>query len=226
MAQRPSWGNGSAWQLPRLQREILKTLGRGEEALASAWEAYQRTPSTFAYEDLMKFVATGERAEWHAKALAALDRADLATRIRVFYATREWARLAGVVESASRAALASLSHTVTEPAARRLRRSHPLLAAKLHAAMAIRILDARKSTYYGAALLNLENARKLLLREGRAEDWRALAGELRSAHRRKTSFLPGFDRIDAGRSAREPSFRERARRRWRLQSGAGGRMPS
>ncbi len=225
LAEQPRcWGNESASLLPRLRREILQTLGRSEEALASAWEAYQRAPSTFSYEDLMNFVAKGERAEWHAKALAALDGADLATRIRIFLATREWARLASAVESASRDALASLSHTVTEPAARKLERSHPLLAAKLHAAMAIRILDARKSAYYAAALQNLENARNLLLREGRAAEWRALADELRSAHRRKTSFLPGFDLVDAGRSAREPSFRERARTRWRQQSGAGGQM--
>ena len=119
-AQRPSGGKGSAWQLPHLRREILRKLGRSEEAAASAWEAYQRAPSTWSYADLMKYVAKEARAEWHAKALAALDRADLASRIGLLITTREWARLADTIEAASRDELAALSHFVTEPTARRL----------------------------------------------------------------------------------------------------------
>ena len=41
------------------------------------WEDYRRTPSVYSYDDLMKFVPKGERPEWHSKALAALDGADL-----------------------------------------------------------------------------------------------------------------------------------------------------
>ena len=61
---RPSWG------LPA-SSAILRKLGRSEEALASAWEHFRLAPSVYAYEDLMKFVAKGDRAEWHAKAMAA-----------------------------------------------------------------------------------------------------------------------------------------------------------
>jgi tetratricopeptide (TPR) repeat protein len=214
---RPSWG------LPRLEREILKKLGRSGEALASAWEHYQRAPSVFSYQDLMKFVAKGERAEWHAKALAALDEADLSQRIELLLKTREWTRLAEAIDAASREDLVEVSHYTIEPAAKRLEKSHPLLAAKLYVAMALRILEAKKSKYYEAALGNLEKARKLLLREGQASVWEALAAEIRSEHRRKTGFMPGFERVEEGRSLREPSFAERARRRWRQGSGFGRR---
>ena len=215
--------DATSWRLPRLRREILKRLGRSGDALASAWEDYRRAPSVYSYDDLMKFVARGERAEWHAKAMAALDGADLSSRIELLVETKEWAQLAEVIDTASRVELVGLSRHTTEPAAKRLARSHPLLAAKLHVAMALRILQARKSEYYEAALRNLEKARKLLLDEGRAGEWQALAAEIRNEHRRKTSFMPGFEQLVEGRSLREPSFRERSRRRWNLGAGVGRR---
>jgi len=213
--------NRRSWGLPSLEREILKKLDRSEEALGSAWEHYRRAPSVFSYQDLMKFVPKAERGEWHAKALAALGEADLSQRIDLLLKTREWTRLAEAISAASREDLVEISHYTTEPAAKRLEKSRPLLAAKLHVAMALRILGAKKSKYYDAALRNLEKARKLLLREGQAGAWEALAAEIRSEHRRKSGFMPGFERVAEGRSLREASFAERARRRWRRGAGAG-----
>jgi len=51
--------------------------------------------------------------------------------------------------------------------AKKLEGSHPLLAAKLRIAMALRTIDAKKSKYYEAALASLGKARKVFLREGR-----------------------------------------------------------
>lgn len=218
------WPNRSAWNLPGLRRRILKRLGRSGEALASAWEDYRRAPSVYSYEILMKFVPKGERSGWLAKALAALEGAGLSSRIGMLVKTKEWTRLAETVEQASRGDLIGLSHTTTEPAAKKLARSHPLLAAKLHVAMALRIVEAKKSRYYGAALGNLESARKMLLKQGRAREWESLAAEIRERHGRKYSFMPGFERLDEGRSMKEPSFRDRARRRW--DKGAGRRRRS
>jgi uncharacterized Zn finger protein len=128
--------------------------------------------------------------------------------------TKEWERLAAAIEAASRAEIVGLSHYTTEPAAKGLEKSQPLLAAKLHVAMGLRILEAKKSKYYDAALGNLEKARKLMLKQGQAEEWAALAGEIRESHRRKSGFMPGFERIAEGRTERQPSFRDRARKRW------------
>lgn len=216
-----TWRSGSSWRLPQLHREILRKLGRSRDALASAWEEYERAPSVFSYEDLMKCAPRSERGAWHTRAITALDGADLPSRIQLLLQTREWSRLAGVIDSASRSELVALSHYTTEPVAKKLVKSHPLLAAKLHIAQALRILEAKKSKYYDAALGNLEKARKLLLREGKASEWEALVAEIRNEHRRKSSFMPGFRRLAEGRSLREPSFRERAQRRWR--QGSSGR---
>jgi uncharacterized Zn finger protein len=137
----------------------------------------------------------------------------------VFVETKEWTRLAELIDAASRADLVALSHHTTEPMAKRLAKSQPLLAARLYVAMALRILEGKKSRHYAAALGNLEKARKLMHGEGRAGDWDTLAAEIRSAHRRKTSFISDFERLAEGHSLREPSFRERARKRWKEGSG-------
>lgn len=215
------WPNRSAWHLPDLKRDILKKLGRSGDALASAWEDYRRAPSVYSYDDLMKFVPKADRAEWHGKALDALEGADLSSRIDLLVKTKEWERLAADIEAAPREHLVALSHYTTEPAAKSLEKSHPLVAAKLHVAMALRILDAKKSKYYDAALGNLEKARKLMLKEGQDEQWKALAGEIRESHRRKSGFMPGFERIAEGRTERQPSFRDRARKRWDRGAGRG-----
>jgi hypothetical protein len=211
----------SAWRLPDLKREVLKRLGRNEDALASAWVDYCRMPSVYSYEDLMKFVPKGERREWNQKALVALAEADLSSRIELLVKMKEWDLLAAAVDAVSREELIALSHHITDPAARGLARAHPLLAAKLDIAMALRILEAKKSKYYDTALRNLEQARKAMLKSGRPEEWETLAEEIRTNHRRKSGFMPGFERLAAGRSTRGPSFAERARRRWR-QGARGG----
>jgi len=214
LEKKDRWPNRSAWRLPDLNRRILKKLGRGDDARASAWQDYQQAPSVYSYEDLMKFVAKGERAHWHAKALAALDGADVASQIDLLIKTREWDRLAELIERTARGKLMALSHHTTEPAAKKLAKSHPLLAAKLHIAMALRIVEAKKSKYYGAALGSLEKARKILLKEGREQEWNTFAEEIRAKHRRKSSFMPDFERLAEGRSTKDPSFRDRARKRW------------
>ena len=103
----------------------------------------------------------------------------------------------------------------TEPAAKRLAKSHPAIAARLHRAQGMRILNAKKSKYYDAALGNFDDARKCYERAGLRNDWHSLVAEIRAAHHRKTGFIAGFDRLVAGQAASAaPSFLERARTRW------------
>lgn len=67
--------------------------------------------------------------------------------------------LAKLTGSESDAALERLSPIVTEPAATLLESTHPFLAARRLRAQALRMLNAGKSKYYGAAIDNLERAR-------------------------------------------------------------------
>jgi hypothetical protein len=76
-------------------------------------------------------------------------------------------------------------------------------------------LKVAKSKYYDAALAHIEEARRCYLAAGLEQQWEALALEIRRDHYRKSSFMPGFNAIIAGKRARlEPSFLDRARSRW------------
>ena len=79
----------------------------------------------------------------------------------------------------------------------------------------MRILNAKKSRYYDAALSNFEDAQRCYERAGLAPAWDAAVGEVRDAHHRKTGFMADFERLVAGQGpGEEPSFLERARSRW------------
>ncbi len=218
-----------AWGLPRLRRECLDLLGRGDESLDSAWQEYRRHPGPRAFEEPFQYVPPGERDAWQVKALDALVGGHLPGAIEILVSRNEIERLVALVEGTDRQDLQDVSHTVLEPAAEALAGPHPETAASVRIALGLRIVDAKKSRYYHAALHHLEIARDLLLTLGRESEWRELVTEIRSAHRRKSSFMPGFERLVSGwRSADQPSFVESARLRWerRMQSGSGdGRAP-
>ncbi len=135
----------------------------------------------------MKYVPRGDRSQWHTKVLKVTGGADLSNAIGLYMELKEWDRLAQLVRKAKAAALEDLSHYTTEPAAKKLTKSHPDAAAKLFQAMTLRILNAKKSKYYAAALGNLDRARKCLEKAGLGKKWDALVAKIRSEPSRKTS---------------------------------------
>ena len=71
----------------------------------------------------------------------------------------------------------------------------------------MRILKAKKSKYYDAALRDFERARRCYERAGLAAEWQRVVGEVRTDHRRKTSFLPRFEEVvNASGPSQEPAF--------------------
>jgi hypothetical protein len=214
------WRNRTAWGLSRRRRRLLLELGAVEQAAASAWEEYREHPSPLALEELMRCVPEGDREEWRARALAALETQPPDRQLELLTATGEEERLADVVSRASREELMRPSHDVTEPAAEMLEARHPLAAARLRLALGLRIVEAKKSRYYGAALRHLARGRDLLQEVGRSEVWADLVKEVRARHGAKTSFMPGFERLArGGRFGDGPSFLERARAKWIRRRG-------
>jgi tetratricopeptide (TPR) repeat protein len=203
------------YRLPKLRRKLLAKLGRESEALDSAWAAFLANPSNFNYEELLSYVPKAERASWHEKAMAASERASLSSLIELWLSVKEIERLADRLNRAGNDELEGLSHYATEPAAKRLVRTHPATAAKVFRAMCVRILNAGKSKYYDAALANIEAARKCYLAAGLDELWSKTSAEIRREHYRKSGFMPGFEEIVAGKRALpQPSFLDRARAQW------------
>jgi hypothetical protein len=208
--------------LGALRRDLLVALGRGDAALEAAWTDFKAQPSKYAYADLLRYVPKAERAAWHEKAMDAAAGGDLQSLIELWLETREIDRLVERLRRARDEELEGISHHVSEPVAKRLAKTHPDIAAKVYRALGVRILEAKKSRYYEAALSNLEDARRCYERAGLAPRWEALVGEIRAQHHRKVGFMAGFEEVVAGGgpSAR-PTFLERAKARWRTSSGTG-----
>lgn len=205
----------AAYDLDRLQRELLTRLGRGDEALEAAWADFREHPSKYGYDELMKFVPKAARQEWHEKALDAAKGADLHSLLKLFVETKAMERLAELARGVSDDALEGVSHYATEPAAATLERIHPGLAARLWRAQGLRIVDAKKSKYYDAALANFERARDCYRRAGSAAEWEETVRRVRAAHYRKTGFMHGFGTLAVGaKRGQQPSFLELAKTRW------------
>ncbi|MCK5802988.1 MAG: hypothetical protein KAI66_09160 [Lentisphaeria bacterium] len=214
-----SWGNESAYGLTHLRQELLQRLGRGDEALTSAWAEFQKYPCDHSYDTLMQYVPDSERAAWHRKAVEQAREGSLTGFVQICTATKEWELLAERVLAESHEALVGESHYTTEPAAEGLAEGHPDAAAKLHHALGLRIVDAKKSKYYDAALGHFRQARRLYIEAGMHDEWQILVQSVRERHFRKYSFMPGFEAIvSGGDEDRSDSFAARARHRWREQT--------
>jgi uncharacterized Zn finger protein len=101
-----------------------------------------------------------------------------------------------------------------------LEKTHPELAARLWRAQGMRIVDAKKSKYYDAALSNFERARDCYQKAGRAVEWEKTVRQVCTQHYRKTGFIGGFQALAAGaKRAERPSFLERAKARWDERHG-------
>lgn len=212
--EKTSW-SGADYDLDKLHRQLLTRLGRQNEALEAAWADFQEHPSKFTYDELMKFVPKTERHEWHEKALNAAKGADLHSLLELFIETKEIERLAELVRGSSDEALEKVSHYATEPAAKRLGKGHPDLAARLWRAQGMRIVNAKKSKYYDAALSNFERARDCYQRAGLGVAWEQTVRRVCAAHYRKIGFMSGFQALATGAKHRDPpSFLERAKARW------------
>jgi len=218
-------GSTGGYDLAKLQRELLTKLGRGGEALDAAWAAYREHPSKFTYDDLMTFVPKAERSVWHEKALEAAKGADLHALIELFLETREIEHLAELVRRSEDDQLEGVSHYATEPAAKRLEKTHPHEAARLWRAQGMRIVNAKKSQSYEAALSNFEGARRCYEKAGLTAEWKKTVNQVRAAHHRKIGFMAGFEEIAANGGRRKKlSFLARAKRRWgKAQTGKGTR---
>jgi hypothetical protein len=209
------YGSLAGHDLTKLRRELLTKVGRAGDAREDAWAEFRRHPSKYTYEDLMRFVPKAERATWHAKAMEAAASGDLGSLIELWLETKEIDRLVERLRRARNTDLESLSHYTTEPAAKRLAKSHPAVAAKVFRALGMRILNAKKNRYYDAALSNFEDAKACYARAGLHKEWSSVVAEVRAAHRRKAGFMGGFERLVAGQGpSDEPSFLERAKSRW------------
>lgn len=206
------------YELADLQRDLLSKLGRGDEALDAAWAQFNAHPNKYSYADLMRYVPKPDRSAWHAKAMDVAAGADLHSLIELWLETREIKRLIERLRTARDEELEAISHYATEPVAKKLAKTHPDVAAKVYRALGMRILKAKKSKFYDAALSNFKNVRGCYERAGMGAQWERLVCEIRAGHHRKRAFMSLFEEIVAGAASTKPPFLERAKARWAKSS--------
>lgn len=207
------------YELRELKRTLLVKIGRPKDALQSAWSEFEVHPSTFAYEELMRYVPNKEKTSWHQKAMAASEKGDLCSLIELWLMHKEFDRLVSYLHRITDDALEDLSHYRTEPLARKLERSHPDVSARVYRALCMRIVNAGKSKYYDAALGHIERAKKCYTKANLDTDWQAVVADVRKRHFRKKGFMAGFEDIVTGTPRHvEPPFLERAKARWPRKS--------
>jgi hypothetical protein len=211
--------------LLRLKRELLVKLGRTNEAFDLMWNEFGKHPHKFSYADLMRMAPKADKAVWHAKAIKMAANANLDSFIEILLETSEIDLLIERLRHAQDAELEDLSHFVTEPMAKRLAGKHTDVAARLWRAQGMRILNAKKSKYYDAALLNFREAKRCYSKAGLDAEWEKVVNEVRSLHYRKAGFVQGFEELVAGSAPRvhTRSFLERAKARWNPQPAEGER---
>jgi hypothetical protein len=209
-------GQGSSYKLADMKRTLLVKLGHTGEALTSAWTEFEKCPCKLAYDQLMKYVPKGEQTIWHDKAMNASAQANLDFVIELWLATKEMDRLVERLRTAPHQELESLSHYTSEPAAKKLVRLHPDIAAKVYRALGMRILNAKKSKYYDSALSHFEQAKRCYKKAGVDLAWEELVEEIQQTHHRKSAFMPSFEQLVQGKKPHaKSSFHDRTKRRKR-----------
>jgi hypothetical protein len=206
--------SGAGAALGELRLGLLVKLGRPEEARAAAWQEFVDHPHSFTYRDLMRHVSRADRPRFHGRAMEVADSANLDDAIGLWLETREIGRLAERLKSTPAATLEGLSHYVTEPAARRLSKTHPVIAAAVYAALGMRILGAGKSRYYVHALDHLLAAKRCYRAAQHQESWDQLLARVRHDHHRKSGFQAALEERLARDERPKGSWLEGARKRW------------
>ncbi len=208
-------GHHAGADLRDMKRALLVKSGKPQDALQSAWSEFQNDPNRFTYEVLMRYAPKRDAGVWREKAMTIAERSgDLAAVIELWLQTGEIDRLVARLRPCSDTELESLSHYATEPAAGRLAKKHPDIAARLYRALGMRIVNSRKSRYYAAALQHFEQARDCYAGAGLDEAWNALVSQVSRDHHRKSAFIAGFERIVRGAGRSTESFADRARKQW------------
>ena len=213
------WGNQSSYQLTGIRQELLNKLGRREDALESAWTEFIKYPSKDSYDRLRKYIPKEDFQHWHEKAIHEAKKSSLSAFIEICTAAKEWGILSEHILDVGHDKLEKISHYTTEKAAKGLEKKHGQAAAKIYAALGMRIVRSGKSKYYHYALEHFRNARKLYEKTGCYQMWLSLVDRVRQDHSRKYSFIGDFEEIAAGNRPEPPeSFEKRARKRWKKQT--------
>jgi tetratricopeptide (TPR) repeat protein len=209
------WPNYSAQYLSSMKCELLKHLGRNDEALQFAWQDFQRVLGESEYFVLMKYVPEQKKKDWHSKALELSRAAGIDRYIGLCLLTNELELLAAEIERVDAVKLGDVFHDTACRVAEALFEAFPLASLKIYRVLALQILNRGKSKYYSYAIGYLRKVKALYQRVDLEREWGVFAQDLSVAYQGKPAFMSKFRLLLSGREEeRMPTFEERMQRRW------------
>ncbi len=176
------------------RRRLMRKLGRGDDAISEAWQAFEAQPSADGLDELREVVAEQERPQVEERATQMLGN-DLYSLMSVVSKTAPSDALARCVAETDVDDLRKVSSWTLQDAAERLDPTWPEAAVKVYTALGWRHVDRGKSKYYDLGLDAFERAHELYVELGREDDWERLVEDVTDEHGRKRSFMPGFRKI-------------------------------
>ncbi|MBI4405014.1 MAG: hypothetical protein HY537_12700 [Deltaproteobacteria bacterium] len=211
---------GKEYELKELRRKILKDSGRGCDAVADAWTEFAQHPSIYSFDSVLESATKKEHANLKAKAITIFEKADLREAAVALHKLKEFDRLAIRIATSKPKSLQSIFYGDAIPIAESLSKKYPKEAASLYVVQALEILAEKRAKAYHHAHDYLQSAKTLLEKCGETTTWLTLVTRIRSEHKLKSSFMPGFEKIAAGEGApRSLTFKERIAKR--LDPGSG-----
>ena len=214
LSSKKKHASSSNYELVYLKKELLSKLGSKDEALNMAWDDFKNHPSDFSYRDLMKYVSTKDKKEWHDKVIDLIKNGPIESAIEICVETKEYDVLADKILKCKQKTLEDLSHYKTEKAAKVLTKKYPEAAVKIYRALGVRIVNSKKSKYYHVAWEHFEKTKGLYRKIDQEDEWNKLAKRIISDHSRKSSFIGGFKDVISDSKKKKLSFAERASKRW------------
>ncbi|MBI3534781.1 MAG: hypothetical protein HY072_04770 [Deltaproteobacteria bacterium] len=198
------------YELKTLRRKILADSGRNDEALEDAWAEFIKHPSKYSLETVFEFVPPQKNSFYKDKALVILDKININESCVAFLSLGELERLDNKISQASEKELEDIFYGEAISMAKTMSKNFPHSAARIYVAQALRILHEKRSKAYYHAHDYLEKAKDLFEKCGKEDLWTKTVSNIRTEHKLKSSFMPGFEQIVAGKGApREPTFMER-----------------
>jgi tetratricopeptide (TPR) repeat protein len=178
------------------QLALLIKLGRKDEARAVAWRIFRTAPSVAAYERVMKLVPDADRAVWQRRAMLFATHLTAAS-LDVLVHGDDWNMLARRIGRAAEATIGQFGLRLADGAWQSLTKADAGAAAKLHVAVAFRILGQERGVDHTVALCHLQKARDLYRKGGDRASWDAVVTRIAQMSRDPQNTKARFERIAA-----------------------------
>lgn len=182
-------------ELPQLRIDLLVALGQTEKAQQAAWDEFRRCPHTEALDRWLNLSPKDQHTGLRRKAVEhVLSDGELSEAIEICLRERELPRLAERILKQPKE-VRGWDYGTLLPAAKALEPVKPEASILIYRHLAFHILHEKHSQAYHHALDYFRALRRLYAKLGQSAKWQKLAARVKTAHKRKYSFMKPFEQL-------------------------------